>query len=379
LDVLERDLGVDWIRKAMEKYRGLKLDEALPYFIYLGPAHTLAYADLVEVALRLELLRNQPGMGRIRKFLRGIPRPDQFGHIMMQLAIGSIASRIGYEVSFESVNLNSGRPIDLVLQGSAGSLRGEMALLLPEENFRETDKRTNRLFDQIRNIELRYDVTCAGRLPEQLDDAIEAQLLLELEAAAGVVHEKGTSRGVEIATGILTVSSGREASTAELSAPFPVGDPGTRLMNLLERKAGRTVGEESVWLVVDARHGLWQFTGWSQLDLPHKLSALQQLVSESLGSQTHVAGVVVTSGCVHAQGVFFGESCRIGDCYSLRRLVEPLRVRGTVIITLDSASAHASETWRGLYDQEPEWLNWALGRMGLPPKKEIFVPSDRSR
>jgi hypothetical protein len=52
--------------------------------------------------------------------------------------------------------------------------------------------------------------------------------------------------------------------------------------------------------------------------------------------------------------------------------------RETLIVPLNAGAQTTSHAriWRGLYDSEPEWLDYALGKFDLPAVAEIFPPSD---
>lgn len=377
LDTLEENLGQDWLGRTIEKYRLLELGEMLPYFIQLGPAHTLAYADLLEFALRLEILRDVPGMGKVRKVLRGIPRPDQLGHVMVQLETASLALMGGCAIDIESALAHPHRPADLVLQIAGSSVQVELAVLLPDEGFRQADRRIDRLFKLIHALEARYDVTCEGRLPEVLSDADEQEFLVQLDRVARRVRGEGSAQRVEVTGASIFMSPARGVPTASLTAAFPTVDSTWRLGSLLKRKAEQTLGHRRVWLRVDVRDGLWQFTAWSQMALSGKLSMLQLHLSELLGESDHVGGVVVSSGSVHAQGAFEDESVEVGGSMGIRRLIEPLRVRETMIIPLHEDPAPWPDMWRDLYEQEPAGLPWCLAKLGLPSVEEIFGALDR--
>ena len=375
LDTLEENLGQNWLSRTIEKYRRLELGEMLPYFIQLGPAHTLAYADLVEFALRLEILRDVRGMGKIRKVLRGVPRPDQLGHVMVQLETASLAIVRGHTIDMETSPAQLHRPADLILKVAGSSIQVELAVLLPDRSFRQADRRTDRLFKLIHALEARYNVTCEGRLPEMLSDADEQELLVQLDGAARRVGDEASARRVEVAGASILVSSHSGVSTSSLSAAFPTIDSTWRLGSLLKKKAEQTLGHGCVWLRVDARDGLWQFTRWSQMGLLEKVSVLQHYLLEVLKESAHVGGVVVTSGSLHAQGTFEDESVEVGESMGIRRVIEPLRVRETMIIPLHKNPAPWPDTWRDLYEREPAALQWGLGTVGLPGVEEIFAPS----
>lgn len=54
IDRLNHHLGPTWPRRAWTKYQ-------LPTFLVWSPAHAIAFAQLLELALRLDLLADCPG------------------------------------------------------------------------------------------------------------------------------------------------------------------------------------------------------------------------------------------------------------------------------------------------------------------------------
>lgn len=72
LGVLQEQLGDRWLHRTWTKY-------TLPGPLVLSSAHTIAFAELLELALRLDLLRDHPGMGVVGRNLRRDPREQLTG------------------------------------------------------------------------------------------------------------------------------------------------------------------------------------------------------------------------------------------------------------------------------------------------------------
>ena len=48
------------------------------------------------------------------------------------------------------------------------------------------------------------------------------------------------------------------------------------------------------------------------------------------------------------------------------------RVRETMIIPVTQLGHDQANIWLAMYDTEPQWLDWALTRAGLPTRDQIF-------
>lgn len=365
LGVLEEQLGDRWLHLTWTKY-------ALPGPLVLSPAHTIAFAELLELALRLDLLRDHPGMGVVRRNLRRDPREQQLAHLRIQLEVGGLALRAGYDIRFEERLQRSGRPVDIALSLGGRSFNVEIAAILPDERSQEAHRYTDMLFGRIREIEFRHRVTCEGEFKERLGDDDTDALLGEIEAAAQLVKEGAGEKRIE-AFGAVVIVSGQETSVGSgLRGPKVESQLWPRTEGILRRKAEQSASSQPTWLRIDSLDGLWQFTPWAYTPLAQKLEALTEPVRASLAECHHVTGVVMTSGAAFAQGVFREESSQGRSCFARRRLLEPLRVRESMIIGIQEKTVRSSEAWLALYDEEASWFDWALERVALPSSAQIF-------
>ena len=376
LETLRAQLGDQWLARTHKKYAQIGAESAFPTFFVLAPAHSIGFAQLLELTLRLDLLEEHAGMGRIRKILLNDPREEPLLHVRLQLEVGAHAVMASHGVGFERRSKRESWPADVVIELDKEIIAVETAIILLDEPTRDHHDATDRLFEGLRRVEIRSDVDIAGEFERKLDGVEIDRLVSEVERQALDVQRDGLARTIQSLGAMLTVARTGTGNHVGRQGPVHRFLVWHRTERILQRKAEQSAGASSVWLRVDAQDGLWQFTPWANMELLAKLGALVDPVRSALDPYPHVKGLVLTSGAVHAQGVFHDESVREGNCFGLRRLIEPLRVRETMIITLDQEALSSAEMWHHLYDEEPEWLDWALERKGLPSAQAIFAPGN---
>lgn len=371
LDALEAQLDETWLSRTIEKYSRAGEEYILPSFIFLAPAHTIAFAELLELVLRLELLGEAPGVQQLRTVLNGDPMPHLLMHLRVQLEVGAFARRQGQAIAFE-LPADSGGAADVVIGQARSRMVVETKAVLLDDGTRQHHAATDFLIARLHHLEMRYQVECAGYFEEKIEGSDLDTFLISAEVCARQARETGNQQLLEgWGARVMFSPPGQELQSGFHGAVHhSLG--WHRTARILRKKAWQSRHQEYVWLRLDALDGLWQFTPWSRLELPDKLQALVGPVRQALQTDAHVGGVVITSGPAHAQSVFYGESAHVEDCYALRRLIDPLRVRETMIIPMRSGAAPAAEMWSALYDQEPSWLGWALDKKGLPSVIDIF-------
>jgi hypothetical protein len=107
VDHLSERLGDGWPERAWRK------NGRLPAGMAWAGSHTVAYAERVELALRLELLSDCEGFARVRDPLKQVPREDQIPHIRLQLEVGALAAavtRAGRSRSLKTAAIGHTRP-----------------------------------------------------------------------------------------------------------------------------------------------------------------------------------------------------------------------------------------------------------------------------
>src|SRR4051812_20728231 len=81
IDVLERQLGRDWPELVW------KAERRMPPELANASGHAVAFAELLDFALQLELLREAPGMGKVRRTLMTDLRSQARAHTRVQLQL----------------------------------------------------------------------------------------------------------------------------------------------------------------------------------------------------------------------------------------------------------------------------------------------------
>jgi hypothetical protein len=115
-DVLQAQLGDDWPATVASKHP----HGGAPQLAWAS-GHVVAYAQVLELALRLTLLRTVSGFAKIRRALRLDPRPAQLAHTEMQLEVAGLALRSGLAPELEPAS-HRGRPADVALPTDHGPL-----------------------------------------------------------------------------------------------------------------------------------------------------------------------------------------------------------------------------------------------------------------
>ena len=115
LEALETRLGSAWPGWAWERHG----PHQPPALLLWPSAHTVAFAELLELALRLESLDRVPGAAKVRDKLRQDPQPHQLSHVQLQLELASLAARRTPDVKLETKFLGASTPADVVICGSS--------------------------------------------------------------------------------------------------------------------------------------------------------------------------------------------------------------------------------------------------------------------
>lgn len=278
-----------------------------------------------------------------------------------------MAAQAGFEPAFERSH-RANRPFDVEIRSDSTAMRIETVALLRDARTRSDHEAVDDLFRSIRRIELECSVSFQITFRRQLSPDATRRFVdgLRAEAQEPEPREELTIEGTEVR--ILTTSS---TEGARLRGPTIGGDLWPRMIGVLKRKSEQARASGAEWVRLDALQGLWQFTHWSQLPLAEKLSSLRTRLEALLDATPHLHGVVISSGCLLAQGEFEDESVTDDAGFAIRRNIAPLRVRETIgLATKDVEQARTAIV--GLYESEPAWLSWALAEKRLPGTEAIF-------
>jgi hypothetical protein len=108
LDALEAELGTGW----PEAVRAKNPTGGAPH-LAMAAGHAVAYAEILELALRLRLLSNVNGHAKLWRTLRKDPRPEQLLHCGLQLEVAGLALRSGTIPELEPRQSKTNQPMSL--------------------------------------------------------------------------------------------------------------------------------------------------------------------------------------------------------------------------------------------------------------------------
>jgi hypothetical protein len=374
VDRLCERLGDDWPARTWRK------TGQLPGGMAFAFGHPVAYHELVELALWLELLSDCEGYADVCRPLKLDPRNDVVPHARLQLEVGALAMQSGFGVRFERPVSGSEKTSDVSIDLPGGtSLLVEARVVLQDDRTVELNRFTDRVFGGIQSICRSYDVDCCGDISEAMSDPQLAELLTTVETHARLVAVGASAPRILLRGAALKVEPRETSVDRGLRGPALAGDLWPRIADRLEQKARQTQGARNVWFRICALQGLWLFTHWGQLGLPEKLSTMRLNIANSLAHHRHVDGVVLSSAAAWPQGTIASDEFEDGaGGYALACSIPPMLARETLVVPLRSdpeTRAHA-RLWRDMYASEPEWLDYALDRRGLPSVARIFAPTD---
>lgn len=365
LDQLERRMGPDWL----ERY--YQASGHVPTEINLGGAHVAALGNLLDIALRLAILDQVKGVGKVQKEMRTDLRDDRRRHCALQLEVGGLAAREGYAVTFEDPHDRGAPPSDVVLRRGGQTIRLETFAIIRDKQSQEAARYWDRISQAILRIEWKHDVPISGIITRQLGERETTDLLDALERAAqetAATHQpREVSRpGAELTIEIPGTSSHRLDFGIEETRSWP------RIESKLRQKAEQAQAAGGGWLRADLLDGTWAFTPWARAGLRTKITEMSKLVRPILNHCPAISGLVLSNGASLAQGQFVGESAPApSQNYGLRRVLPAVRVRETMIIPANAEGLRQARQWVGIYNAEDTWLDWALKLHGLPPWSTI--------
>ena len=132
---------------------------------------------------------------------------------------------------------------------------------------------------------------------------------------------------------------------------------------------------DPVWLRADLLDGTWLFSDWALQDLPQKTEWMAALLAEAVGD-AGTGGVVVSCGQQIGPRAVTEDYRGTGGIIGLRRRLDALRMRETIIVPLTPDATGQASMWRDMrdmYDAEPGWLERQLRAASLPGIAAIEV------
>jgi len=364
LKVLEEVLGPRWPEDIFDSAG------SVPSEVF-GFAYAYEFARLLELALRLTMLRSTPGYGKVRRDLRRDHRHERRHHSMIQLEIAGLAMRLGLDPAMEVAIADGGGPADVRFTTTNGTIAAETRVVLRDASSRAAEADWDRLTTGLLPLEANHGVVFGGGLDFVPAGSELEELLAGLDDSARQVASDGETRTFRHRAGSIDVIPDSRASEATLRGPRQASNGWPRIASVLRDKAAQAERTNATWLRVDVLDGLWQLTEWSRGGMAEKTERLSGAVTEVLAS-SGLSGAIFTSGAGLVVGsveemTFYAADGALGQ----RRLVPPMRARETIIVPLRPDAQSQASMWRDLYESEPDWLPWALSECGLPSLDEV--------
>jgi hypothetical protein len=339
--------------------------------------HAIGFSELLDLALRLYLLKDAHGIASLLRDLRKNITNDRRNHSRLMLEVAGLANQLGFQVALEK-NIRPGLPIDVVFTSPEGHFFGvEVYALSMDQRMRRGIEYTNGLFSEVKRIQAKYEVAIEMEWDDILDSNETMDLLAKIEKIASFVMADSTKRTLEFSGGALTVLSEHEAGAHQTGLTGPVigGKNNDRFISRLVEKSSQAIQAGATWVRVDALDGLWQFSQWATWPLKEKGDAIANEVIRTLGNVEELHGVILSGGPVTAQAAIPSESAILDSGgFALRKNLSPFRCRETIILPMHNDYDTEADKWLQMYDNEPDWLHWALESVGLPSTAKIFDP-----
>jgi hypothetical protein len=357
-------LGEDWLPQAIERD-----SESYPLALLNLGSHLLVLAEALEWALRLELAMNMDGRGKALRDLRRDSSPQRLLHSQSQLLLAGLACRMGWPVALETSREDQ-PPADVEIATPTGTLSVEVRVLTPSENARREHAAVNHTSDWLVGLGVRHDVWIGGKLHLHPTESQREEIAQLIQDNASIARDGAT---VELSMpGIELELSQRGAANGSLHSPSTSENLFGRMIGTLAEKAEKMHRSGAGWLHLTTLTGLWAFTPWAQSPLEEQLAVMTAALDTALG-QNKPDGIVLCSAAGMNQSGLKDESVSTETGIALRRVVHPVRVRGTLIMSFNSTGRAALPFWQALADAETDWLDWALQRRDLPSVAELLT------
>lgn len=363
--IMRSVLGEDW----------LSVDATLiPNEVALAFSHTLAFVQLLALALRLQEFSDVSGTAVLRRNLRTDRRPDSWRHVELQLELAALTAAAGAGIEFER-GPKHGWPADVVATLEGASVLFEAFSVFTSQEWRDADRTSDEIVNRILAPQIRHNLSIvadfhAGVLaPDELEDWLQ-----RLEAAAEDVAKDGEPRTVIAGVVSADIAPAGRGPSSRFSGPPIVFNGWQRMLGKLEQKSRQTsASSDDVWLRVDVLDGIWQFTEWARYDLAEKLRVLEEYLRQAFAEAASLAGFIVSTGAAMAQGTFADEALQNErGSVALRRSLPPLRVRETLIVPMSDQGLSLVDFLATAYAAEPNSLDRSLQLAGLGTVDEIF-------
>jgi hypothetical protein len=366
IGIIRSVLGEGWLKEA---------DAAeIPSEVALAFSHTIAFAQLLELALRLQEFGDVPGAAVLRRNLKTDRRSNSWRHVQLQLELAALAGAAGAGIAFEC-GPKDGWPADVVATLDDAPVPFEAFSVFTSQEWREADRASDEIVNRVLAPQIRHNLSIVTDFhgsvlaPGELEDWLQ-----RVEAAAEEVAKDSQSRTVAAGVVSAAIASADNGPPSRFSGPPIVFNGWERMLGKLEQKSRQaSTSPDGVWLRVDVLDGIWQFSEWGRYELGQKLIVMEEHLRHGFGQTAGLAGFIVSTGAALAQGRFADEAVQSEHgSVALRRNIAPIRVRETLIVPMTDQAVSTAEFLATAYITEPSSLDRSLQLAGLGIVDEIF-------
>ncbi|GGL11969.1 hypothetical protein [Mangrovihabitans endophyticus] len=366
-------LGEEFPARTFRKFRGLP-----PEFL-LSASHRSVLPMFLTFALHLRDAASEPTFRPVLNgAVDGVDIPAWY-HLRLQLEAARACRAMDVSVTYEPDIPGTDRKADLLVDADRAPWLVEVTAILRGDADKSWERYEDAIKRAVRGIEHRHDVNCVVSLDSHpLDAAGDGGLgrttevwLATAERAAAAARTTRAPQIVRADHGWIAVyPESVPAGTTTFSGAVQERDGWKRLRRALAGKARQIDGPLPVWVRIDCRDGLFQFTDWPRLPPPDRIAAMAEAISSDVSWPSCAQGVVLSSGDATSLGATSAEAETVtadtNQGTFLRRLTAPGLLRETVILPFGPAAHITAQQWRDAYDKEPQWLDTDLAAAGMP-------------
>ena len=342
-----------------------------PSDLLLSMVHAVAFGELLDLALRLHLLENAEGMGVVRRDLKMTFANSDVCTPGCCSTSPLSRSKRGHDVAMEKRMAVDLAPTDLVITTPIGQLDCETFAVLTDDVMRQGTTTRNR-------SPVRYAGSAGAGSSSTGSSSGAHQRSDDRLAGPGrrgrtLVKSDGEAREVDHPIGPVRIFSLTEAAqrSTSFTGPPMTGGSNDRLGGILRKKAQQAAAEARrgsaprSWTGFgNSRHGQ---AGIARQGRGHRRrGATGPRRNRWRPRRRPVCGPAMAQGSSSARArasptaasryddLSAGPCTRDGD-----HPAPPTALR-------------QGDTWVGLYDGEPDWLDWALDAAGLPTASSVL-------
>jgi hypothetical protein len=224
-----------------------------------------------------------------------------------------------------------------------------------------------------------------GHVPGYLNQADEARWIQATTDAAARCAQTGQPVEVPGPEGhVLVIRPGVPPPGTGLSGPELTLNFSTRMARILDRKGAQTRGAGIAWIWIEDYGGIHALHPFTRMPLAAKINGLARIARDALADRPPVAGIA-WSGLARCMQVPPDDQAETEAGVAFQRGLPIEHVRQTVIVTRNLiVPGHLGLLARAC-DREPQWLDWALHRLGVtagvgsllaqPPGRQAYHPA----